>query len=154
VTDREIDPNIIQPGLIANGSMGTWLTRLTDSSALTALALEDRPLESLIDDLFLRLQTRRPTAVEKVYFVEMLEKGYESRVVPEFEVPKSEPAPRVRQVAWSNHLHPEATTVKQEMERAARAGEPATLRLRRDWRERLEDGLWAIVNSPEMLFVP
>jgi hypothetical protein len=51
-------------------------------------------------------------------------------------------------------LHPEATTVKQEMERAARAGEPATLRLRRDWRERLEDGLWAIVNSPEMLFVP
>jgi len=25
---------------------------------------------------------------------------------------------------------------------------------RRDWRERMEDALWALVNSPEFVFVP
>jgi hypothetical protein len=37
------------------------------------------------------------------------------------------------------------------MERQARAGDPPTDRLRADWRERMEDALWSLVNSPEFL---
>ena len=60
----------------------------------------------------------------------------------------------VRPVSWSNHLNPEATRIKQEAERAARAGDPPTDRLRAAWRERMEDAVWALVNSPEFVFMP
>ena len=60
----------------------------------------------------------------------------------------------VRPVSWSNHLNPEATRIKQEQERATRAGDAPTDRLRADWRERAEDAVWALVNSPEFVFVP
>ncbi len=35
-----------------------------------------------------------------------------------------------------------------------REGDPPTRRLREDWRRRMEDALWALVNSPEFVFVP
>ena len=57
-------------------------------------------------------------------------------------------------VSWSNHLSAEATRIKLELERAARAGDPPTSRLQSDWRERMEDGLWALLNSPEFIFIP
>jgi len=33
-------------------------------------------------------------------------------------------------------------------------GDPPTPRLQADWRERLEDMIWTLVNSPEIVFVP
>ena len=36
----------------------------------------------------------------------------------------------------------------------AKAGDPATPRLRAEWRERLEDGLWALMLSPEFVYLP
>jgi hypothetical protein len=48
----------------------------------------------------------------------------------------------------------EATKLKQEQERTTRAGDPPTDRLRANWRERMEDMVWALVNSPEFVFVP
>ena len=33
-------------------------------------------------------------------------------------------------------------------------GDPPTTRLEADWRERMEDMVWALVNSPEFVFVP
>jgi hypothetical protein len=51
-------------------------------------------------------------------------------------------------------LSPEATRIKLELERAARAGDPPTTRLTAPWRERMEDMLWSLVNSPEFTFVP
>ena len=57
-------------------------------------------------------------------------------------------------VSWSNHLSPEATKIKLEMERAARAGDPPTQRLDEDWRQRMEDMVWALINSPEFVMIP
>ena len=57
-------------------------------------------------------------------------------------------------VSWSNHLNPEATRIKLEMEAEARAGDPPTRRLEPAWRERVEDMIWALANSPEFVFVP
>ena len=41
-----------------------------------------------------------------------------------------------------------------EQEKAARRGEPPTERLESDWRLRLEDVLWAMLNAPEWAFSP
>jgi hypothetical protein len=64
------------------------------------------------------------------------------------------PGERRSAVAWSNHLSPEASLLKLEMERQARSGDPATKLLTTDWRERMEDMVFALVNSPEFVFVP
>jgi len=60
----------------------------------------------------------------------------------------------VLEVSWSNHLNPEATRIKQELEKEVRVGDIPTERLRPEWRERMEDVLWALVNTPEFVFVP
>ena len=85
-------------------------------------------------------------------FVEFLADGYESRVVA------GQPATRRQDfynpVSWSNHLSAEATRIKQAMERAVLAGDPPTKRLVASWRQRMEDVVWSLTNSPEFAFLP
>ena len=153
-TVRDHDPNVLQPAALANGLVANGrVARLSDDSAITALALEERPLPELVRALFLRVLSRPPTAEELKVFTAQLTEGYaDRRLKPSGSAAhKAGPA---RPVSWSNHLSPEATRIKQEQERAARAGDPPTDRLRVDWRERMEDALWALVNSPEFVFVP
>ena len=59
-----------------------------------------------------------------------------------------------RAVSWSNHLNPEATRIKQELEREARLGDTPTERLRPEWREKMEDMVWTLINTPEFVFLP
>jgi hypothetical protein len=64
-------------------------------------------------------------------------------------------AARVRPnyVAWSNHMKSEANTWRLEEEAVARRGDPATTRLDADWRRRLEDATWALLNAPEWTYI-
>ena len=57
-------------------------------------------------------------------------------------------------VSWSNHLNPQASEIMLQLERDADRGDPPTERLEADWRERMEDVVWALVNSPEYVFIP
>jgi hypothetical protein len=59
-----------------------------------------------------------------------------------------------RFVTWSNHLNPHANEVAIAQEKEARAAYPSTNRLREDWRDRMEDMVWTLVNSPEMVYYP
>lgn len=152
-TDRDVSPNVIQPALLSNGIVGVWLTRLSDDHEVTQLALDAQSPEELVDRLFLRTLTRRPTADERATFVEHLRPGFAERTRPAPPVQKKtgkQPIPKY--VTWSNHLTPEATQIKLEREAAARSGDPPTPRLTTGWRERMEDVLWAVLNSPEMIF--
>jgi len=152
---RETEPNVRQPAIIANGALGRWVTTLSDSSGITALALrEDLTLDQLSDQIFLRLLTREPTPEERVALAEALSEGFASRVIPESE--RAAPVKRkpLKHVSWSNHLSEDANSIKIEMERRAREGEPPTTALQREWRERLEDVLWATLNSPEFVYLP
>ena len=63
--------------------------------------------------------------------------------------------PRMTKFAmWSNHLHPDSTPVVYEREKMVRAGDPVTPRLAPAWRERMEDAVWALMLTPEFIYVP
>lgn len=145
---REVGTNVLQPALLANGTMMTWMTRLSDDHGLTTLALEEQPLETLVDRLFLRLFTRKPAPAERAAYVAVLREGYQTRQV----AGAIEPAPvspARKFVAWSNHAVPEANTLRVQEETEAKRGEPPTKRLAPDWRLRFEDVIWAMLNASE-----
>jgi mono/diheme cytochrome c family protein len=149
---RDQSPNVLQPAIVSNGAVGTWLTRLSDDHGITPLAIESRSVDELIDTLFFRMLTRKPTNEERRAYREYLSDGFESRVR---NVPASKPKRQYEPyVSWSNHLDGEATIVRQAQELAARKGEPPTERLEANWQSRLEDVLWSMVNSSEFVYCP
>jgi hypothetical protein len=154
LTVRDETPTPLQPLILANGMVGSRIARLSDDSAMTQLCLGDRPVTELVEAVFLRILTRPPTAEERQLYTELLKDGYAERRVDRPANKLKRHTRMVTAVSWANHLSPEATRIKLEMERAARAGDPPTERLQGDWRERMEDMLWSLVNSPEFLFVP
>jgi hypothetical protein len=153
-TVRADEATPLQPAVMANGSLTGRIVRLSDDSVWTSLALHDLSLDELTRQIFVRLLTREPQSAERQVFRELLGPGYaERRVVGD--VPRTARAPLRRGVvAWSNHLDPEASVVQAELELAVLQGDPPTSRLQSDWRERMEDMIWTLVNSPEMVFVP
>ncbi|MCB1228850.1 MAG: DUF1553 domain-containing protein [Verrucomicrobiae bacterium] len=157
VSIRDSESNVLQPAILANGTMGMWLTRLSDDHGLTALALENEPVDKLVDRLFLRLLTRHPSAEEKERYVRLLSKGYEQRIIPEADrETDTESGPRVpvKFVSWSNHLDGPANLLAQEKEAQSRAGDPPTNAIRPEWRQNFEDVLWAMLNAPEWVYTP
>ena len=152
---RDHEPNVLQPAVVANSLVSYGrVTRLSDDSAITTLALEHASVESLVQAIFLRLLSRPPGRFEMEAFTAHLAKGFEDRRVQPSAARAYQTKRAPRPVSWSNHLNPEATTIKQELERETRAGDPPTEQLRPDWRGRMEDMLWVLVNSPEFIFVP
>lgn len=151
---RETEPNILQPAIFANGVMSVWLTRLSDRHGLTQLVLEEQSVEQLVDRLFLRLLTRKPFEEEKERYVRFLSDGYDTRIIPETERIEPEPGKRepVRYVSWSNHVDGPANALAMQREIAVRRGDPPTNALNNDWRLRMEDALWAILNAPEWVY--
>jgi hypothetical protein len=154
VTVRPEDPTVLQPGVLANGVLGRRVTRLTDDSAFTALALEEQPVERLIERVYLRILSRPPTQEQLAAFVELLQPGYNERRIEPPSPPAVQPKLPRDLVGWSNHLDPEANVIKLNLEKAVRAGQPPTNRLEADWRERMEDFVWTLMNSPEFVFTP
>ncbi|MEN3942768.1 DUF1553 domain-containing protein [Prosthecobacter sp. SYSU 5D2] len=152
---RETDPNVRQPAIIANGILGRWVSTLSEDSAITAIALQpDLTPAQLIDQVFLRLLTRHPTDKELALFTEFLSPGFNERIIPEGKRPPPVQQKPLKYVAWSNHLSAGANSIKIEMEKRAREGDPPTTALNAEWRELLEDMVWATLNSPEFVHLP
>ncbi|WP_406694107.1 DUF1553 domain-containing protein [Singulisphaera sp. Ch08] len=152
ITDRDEAITPLQPALLANGIAANRVVGLSDDSAITELCLKDQTPEALIRAVTLRVLSRPPTGPETERLVAYLGATYNGRIVP-----GAKPNPLhlfTRRVSWSNHLSPEATTIQLEREKAARAGDPPTNRLTVEFRERMEDVVWALINSPEFVFLP
>ncbi|MEZ6131995.1 MAG: DUF1553 domain-containing protein [Planctomycetaceae bacterium] len=153
-TEREEAPNLLQPGVLANGTLGIWLTRLTDDGGLTQTMLRQQSVDQLIDAMFLEILTREPTDTERQAFSELLTPGFETRIVPEADLGTPPEPQRFRYVSWSNHLNTEANVIKVQMQELVRKGPEPTRYLQADWRTRAEDAVWSLLNSPEMILVP
>ena len=155
LTEREAATTVLQPGMLANGVLGTWITRLSPYSDLTRLAVEATSPEALVGELTLRFLGREPAEAESEAFSNLLEEGFSTRLVePVSKFQKQLFIPDVREVTWSNHLSPEANIYAADVASKAALGPPATALLAADWRARMEDLVWALINSPEMTFVP
>lgn len=153
VTVRQDSPSPMQTLLLANGIVGTRITRLSDDSAFTELALEDRPLPELVRETFARILTRPPSETENRVAENYLKSSFANRKQPGA-LKRKAGFTSDNRVSWANHLSAEATVIRMEEERRLRMGDLPTDRLKPEFRERYEDLIWSLVNSPEFSLVP
>ncbi len=152
ISVRNKESNPLQPALLANGTASLWLTRLSEDSGMTELALKKQSVEKLVEEVYLRVLGRQPNEHERTKFVALLKPGYAQRVLS-LTAPRiaSEPKPYI---SWANHIVAQANVLRQVEEVEAREGPAPTVRLQADWRMRMEDFLWALLNSPETIYIP
>ena len=155
-SSRDDSPSPMQALALANGSTGVRVTRLSDDSFFTRLALEDRPMDEMVDEVFLRTLTRLPTAVERQTMVDLLGPYFADRIVAtDADYGGAGPSKKTDgRVSWGNHFDPESNRIRMEEERRVRMGDPPTTRLTTEFRERFEDMVWALVNTPEFSIIP
>ena len=154
ISYREQEATILQPAILENGTLATRIATASDRNGFTELALDTKSPDELVEQAFKRLLTRPPQPDEKELFTTLLSEGFSHRR-QQAELQTNAERDRLRgRVGWSNHLSPRANEIKVELAEAVKKGDPPTRRLESDWRERLEDMLWSILNSPEFVFVP
>jgi len=154
IMQRVLDPNVLQPGILANGTLVTNLSRAANRSDLAELAVNASSPDELVDTIFLRVLARKPNVTEQKQFSAALAKGFAERVVPAAKVrPIEEPKP-LPLITWFNHQRHEATKVQNTVERRVQKGPPADPRLRPEWREVFEDMVWSLINHREFVWVP
>ena len=154
ITTRESQPNLLQPAVLANGTLTFSLTRAAHTSAVAQWAVDASTPEQLVDQLFLQVLNRPPRPDEREPFAAALGQQFHERLVPaDQQVLPSSPA-ALPLVTWFNHLRPEANTIQQEWERRTRQGPPADPRLQPAWREIYEDLLWSLINHQEFVWLP
>ncbi len=154
IAEREVDPNVLQPGILANGTLTASLTRATWKSELAEMALQAGSAETLVDDLFLRFLSRRPKDQERRTFVAALQDGFDSRRVDEDQIDEPQSEPRLPQVTWTNHLLAEANEIQIEIQQRVRRGPHADPRLDPQWRGVFEDVVWSLINHREFAWMP
>ena len=151
-SEREETTTALQPLILFNGVMSQRIVRLSDRSAITELCLEDIPVATLVDRLFLTVLSRPPDAEERQRIVDFLRAGYEDRRTGK----PARPVPPLStfQPDWRKHLEAEQTRLMLVAEKRVAQGEPPTEQLTNDFRERVEDVLWALINTPEFVVIP
>jgi mono/diheme cytochrome c family protein len=154
IYERDHEPNVLQPAILSNGIMSQRLTRLTDEHPLTPVAMEAEDPSELVERMFVRTLGRAPDASEKLAYRELLTDGFNNRIISESERRAAPARVRYPYVTWTNHLRSEANEIKETIAREIEAGDPPTRYLTDSWRRNFEDGIWALINSPEMIFVP
>jgi hypothetical protein len=154
LSQRDRSAELLQPLTLANGLAVHRAVRISEDSGLVDVCLEAKTPQELARRLFRRTLSREPTQEELTAVGQFLAAGFQDRAtgLPARPLPYDRRLPQ--RVSWSNHLSPEATRLKMQWEELVRLGEPPTARLESRWRERCEDVLWALFNSPEFQFSP
>ncbi|SFJ02383.1 DUF1553 domain-containing protein [Planctomicrobium piriforme] len=153
-TDRELDPNVLQPGVLQNSDAAVLLSRASVHSGLAEAAVDAATPNELVETIFLRILGRVPGEGEQAALAPLLADGFQDRLLPAAEWQETQPLEHLPVVTWSNHVQSEANTVAVEMERRARLGPPPDPRLRPQWRETYEDVVWSVMNLSEFVWIP
>lgn len=153
-TDREVAPNVLQPGVLSNGVLATSLTRAAYGSELSKIALESPGPEQVVERIFVRFLSRRPREAEAAPFVTALRDGFEQRIRRPGVAREPAPLAPLPQLTWFNHLHPDSTRVALQIDKRVHEGPPVDPRLEPAWRERFEDFVWSVLNTREFVWLP
>lgn len=153
LTHREDPLTALQPMALSNGTSALRAIDFSDDSALTQAAIDSETVEQFIETLFQRILTRTPTSEERELFVAELSAGFADRVIAG---PDAVPPQRIFRtgITWSNHFDPKSDNEAIARSQQVIEGDPQSVRLDPNWRERAEDVAWTLVNSPEFVFVP
>lgn len=154
IFERDTEPNVLQPGIMANGTLVQSLSRASLGSDLAARAVNAESPEALLETLFLQFLNRMPRETEVAVLLPALQHGFDKRLVPDNEqaAPNAdEPLPLA---TWLNHVTPEANNIQLEVEKRVRRGPHADPRLRSEWREVYEDIIWSLINDREFVWIP
>lgn len=154
ISRRDMDANLLQPGILANGILTTTLTRASWNSELAELAVHASSAADLLDELFIRILCRTPTASERDHFLPALQHGFENRVLPADQQLQISPLPPLPLITWFNHQRHAANATQQLLEARVEQGPPADPRLHGVWREVYEDLVWSLINHSEFVWVP
>ncbi len=154
IAERETDPNVLQPGVLANSTLSMSLTRASFQSEMAELAVATKSPELLVESIFLRCLSRRPKPEEREAFAGALSEGFDTRLVPADRVTRIEEFPQLPQVTWFNHGRAKANEIQLEIERRVLAGPPPDPRLSPEWRAVYEDALWSLINHREFVWIP
>jgi hypothetical protein len=154
IADRETAANVLQPGVLAGGTLVASLTRAANRSELAELAIAATTPESLVEAVFLRCLNRRPKPDERKVFAAALSEGFSSRVLPADQVAPVKKRPPLPQVTWFNHGRAKANEIQLEIERRVAAGPPPDPRLAPAWRAVYEDAWWSLINHREFVWFP
>ncbi len=153
ISTRDDSPLVLQPLVVANGNAAHRLTQFSEDSWFTQWSIEAASADLWLRNVFLRTLSRYPTQAELADLLPMIDPGFDERIVPGA-APRTVGSKFRNAVSWSNHLHPDATSIKMKLEAQARAGDLPTALLTTDWRERAEDVVWVLMNHPEFVYVP
>lgn len=154
IFERTTDPNLLQPGILANGTLVQMLSRASSRSELAELAVQAPSPEALVDEVFIRFLSRKPRPAEREAFLPALREGFSTRLVPATEQIAPKPVAPLPQVTWLNHVSPEANSIQLEVEKRVQQGPPPDPRLRTAWREVYEDLVWSVINNREFVWMP
>lgn len=151
-TVRESTTNSVQALMMFNSPVSQRIVRLSEDSAVTELSLQPIPIDEFVNRLYLRTLGRRPDEVEREVVTGLLSGSFADRLT-------NEPAGPIEplntfQPDWRKHLEPEQTRLMLQAQARVARGQPPTTRLTREFRERVEDVLWALINSPEFIVIP
>ena len=152
LTVRDHEPNVLQPAIMANGIVGRRITQLSDDSAFTELALQSIDTHEMVEKVFVRILSRPPTSEERAIMHDQISQKFAFRIVKGAKLHAGRE--QVLDVSWNNHLSSDSNRIKVELERLARKGDPPTKHLRAVWRKQMEDLIYALINSPEFVFIP
>jgi len=113
---------------------------------------------TLVEQTYLRILGRTPNNVELNMFVTLIRDGFSDRRISvspadlaiaanlKYQLPRD-------LVSWSNHNSMKANEIKLVLRKAVYRGEAPTPQLNTPWRQRMEDMVWVLFNSPEFIYI-
>lgn len=150
--DREdVVPTPLRPMMLANGPAAARLIDATPESNIVRIAVDATSVEDVINGLTRSVYGRAASPEELERFTPVLAAGFDSRLTGQQDDVR--PVYRHR-VTWRNHFDPQAEVLVQNRWSQIESGDQPTRTLTTQWRQRAEDVLWVLINSPEFAWVP
>src|SRR5439155_19791510 len=144
---------IVPPAILAKCILAERASQLSEDSEFEAIALAPETPADFVEAVCRQVLSQAPTPAERDVFIALLSDDFSNRQTGD--PPGPLPGWPARDgVSWSNHLSTESNEIRIARQKQFEKGDPPTTQLAAVWRERAEDMVWALINSPEFVWIP